>query len=48
MKEDKKFEQVVQKLDPQSKLLRTWELKGGRSAQVAVLETLRPDGQTKK
>jgi aminoglycoside phosphotransferase (APT) family kinase protein len=48
MKEDKKFEQVVQKLDPQRKLLRTWELKGGLSAQVALLETLRPDGQTKK
>lgn len=25
-KEGKKFEQVVQKFDPQSKLLRTWEL----------------------
>ncbi len=25
-KEDKKFAQVVQKMDPQSKLLRTWEL----------------------
>ena len=36
--EDKKFEQVVQKFDPQSKLLRTWELKGGVSAQVTALE----------
>ncbi len=41
MKEDKKFEQVVQKLDPQSKLLRTWELKGGVSAQVTALEAPR-------
>jgi aminoglycoside phosphotransferase (APT) family kinase protein len=47
-KEDKKFEQLVQKIDPQSKLLRTWELKGGVSAQVTALEIERPDGQTKK
>ena len=37
-KEDKKFEQVVQKIDPQSKLLRTWKLTGGVSAQVTGLE----------
>jgi aminoglycoside phosphotransferase (APT) family kinase protein len=43
-----KFEQVVQKIDPKSKLLRTWELKGGVSAQVTALEIERPDGQTKK
>src|SRR6266571_382244 len=47
-KADKKFEQVVQKIDPQSKLLRTWELKGGVSAQVTALEIERPDGQTQK
>src|SRR5207247_7286541 len=47
-KEDKKFEQVVQKIDPQSKLLRTWELKGGVSAQMTALEIERPGGQTKK
>ncbi len=47
-KEDKKFEQVVQKMDPPRKLLRTWELKGGVSAQVTALETLRPDGQRQK
>src|SRR6266851_2751603 len=47
-KEDTKFEQVVQKLDPQSRLLRTWELKGGVSARVTALETLRPDGHTQK
>jgi aminoglycoside phosphotransferase (APT) family kinase protein len=47
-KADKEFAQVVQKLDPQSKLLRTWKLKGGVSAQVTALETLRPDGQTQK
>src|SRR5260370_6974591 len=47
-KEDNKFEQVVQKMDLQSKLLRTWELKGGVSAQVTALEIERPDGHTKK
>jgi len=47
-KEDKKFAQVVQKIDPHSKLLRTWELKGGVSAQVTALEIERPDGHTKK
>jgi aminoglycoside phosphotransferase (APT) family kinase protein len=47
-KEDTKFEQVVHKFDPQSKLLRTWELKGGVSARVTALETLRPDGHTQK
>ncbi|MDQ6660959.1 MAG: phosphotransferase [Chloroflexota bacterium] len=47
-KEDKKFEQAVQKIDPQNKLLRTWKLKGGISAQVTALEIERPDGHTKK
>ncbi len=47
-KEDNKFAQVVQKMDLQSKLLRTWELKGGVSAQVTALEIERPDGHTKK
>ncbi len=47
-KENTTFEQVVHKLDPQSKLLRTWELKGGVSARVTALETLRPDGHTQK
>src|SRR5436190_12886519 len=46
--QDHKFEQVVQKMNPQSQLLRTWELKGGVSAQVTALEIKRPDGQTKK
>jgi aminoglycoside phosphotransferase (APT) family kinase protein len=47
-KEANKFEQVVQKIDPHSKLLRTWKLKGGVSAQMTALETLRPDGHTQK
>ncbi len=35
-------------MEPRSKLLRTWPLKGGVSAQVTALEIERPDGQTKK
>jgi aminoglycoside phosphotransferase (APT) family kinase protein len=47
-KEDKKFEQVVQKINPQSKLIRIWELEGGISAQVTALEMERSDGQIQK
>ncbi len=43
-----KFEQVVQKIEPYSKLLRAWELEGGASAQVTALEIARPDGHTQK
>jgi aminoglycoside phosphotransferase (APT) family kinase protein len=46
--EGKKFGEIVQKFDPQSKLIRTWELKGGVSAQVTAIEIERPDGRTKK
>ena len=42
------FEHVVQRFEPQSKLLRTWELKGGVSAQVTAIEIERPDGCTQK
>jgi aminoglycoside phosphotransferase (APT) family kinase protein len=47
-KEDKKFAQVMQKIEPQGRLLRTWELQGGVSAQMTVLEIERADGQTQK
>jgi aminoglycoside phosphotransferase (APT) family kinase protein len=43
-----KFEQVVHKIDPQSKLLRSWELTGGVSAQMTALELERPGGHTQK
>lgn len=33
LKEYQEFEQVIQKMAPQSKLLRAWELKGGISLQ---------------
>jgi aminoglycoside phosphotransferase (APT) family kinase protein len=45
--EDDKFEQLVQRIDPRSRLLRTWELNGGVSAQVTALEIERSDGLTK-
>jgi aminoglycoside phosphotransferase (APT) family kinase protein len=48
LKADIMFEHVVQKFEPQSKLLRTWELKGGVSAQVTAIEIERPDGYTQK
>ncbi len=47
-KEGDKFEQLVQKIDPESRLLRTWEMKGGVSAQVTALEIRRPDGLTQR
>jgi aminoglycoside phosphotransferase (APT) family kinase protein len=47
-KDRKKFAQVVHKIDPHSKLLRTWELKGGISARVMALEIEQPDSHTKK
>ncbi len=47
-KEDHLFAQVVHKLDPRSKLLRTWALEGGVSAQVTALEIERADGQKQK
>jgi aminoglycoside phosphotransferase (APT) family kinase protein len=42
------FEQLVQKIAPQSKLLRTWPLKGGISAGMTALEIERPDGQVRR
>ncbi len=46
--EDQTFEQLVQKIDPDSTLLRTWPLQGGVSAQVTALEIERPGGGTRK
>jgi aminoglycoside phosphotransferase (APT) family kinase protein len=44
----KQFEQLVHRLEPESRLLRVWPLKGGVSAQVTALEVTRPDGQQHK
>jgi aminoglycoside phosphotransferase (APT) family kinase protein len=45
---NQRFEQLVRKIEPQSKLLRAWELKGGVSAQVTALEIEQPARQTKR
>ena len=45
---DQSFERLVHKFDPQSRLLRSWELQGGVSAQVTALEIERATGQRKK
>ncbi|HZG67225.1 MAG TPA: hypothetical protein VEZ12_10805, partial [Herpetosiphonaceae bacterium] len=46
--EKDKFALVAQRIDPRNRLLRTWDLKGGVSAQVTALEIERPDGQNQK
>ena len=46
--EDQAFEQLVQKIAPDGKLLRTWDLKGGISAGMTALEIKRRDGRTSR
>ena len=48
IQEDKKFERVGRKIEPQSRLVRAWELKGGVSARVTALEIERADGHRQK
>ena len=43
---DRKYEQVVRAIAPQSKLLGAKPLKGGMSAEMTLLEIEHPDGQT--
>ena len=43
-----KFAQVIHKFDPQSRLLRAWQLTGGVSAQMTALEIERADGRAQK
>jgi aminoglycoside phosphotransferase (APT) family kinase protein len=45
---DDAFRRLVQRIDPAGKLLRTWGLTGGVSAQVTAIEIARADGQTAK
>jgi aminoglycoside phosphotransferase (APT) family kinase protein len=40
--------QVIQKIVPQSKVLRAWSLQGGISATMTALEIADPDGQIRK
>lgn len=46
--EDAKFEQLLRRMEPHSKLRRAWSLTGGVSAQVTALEIEQPDGQTRR
>jgi aminoglycoside phosphotransferase (APT) family kinase protein len=46
--QDRQFEQLVKKIVPCSKLVRTWPLKGGISAEMTAFEVERPDGQTQR
>lgn len=46
--EDQKLAPLVQKIAPQSKLLRTWPLKGGISAEMTAFEIADPAGQTER
>ncbi|MFN8376644.1 MAG: phosphotransferase [Anaerolineae bacterium] len=45
---DDRFNQVVRRFYPQSRLLRVWPMTGGVSAQVTALEIVHADGQTQK
>jgi aminoglycoside phosphotransferase (APT) family kinase protein len=47
-KECEAFELMVRRIDPRCKLLRTWALQGGVSAQTTALEILLSNGQTQK
>jgi aminoglycoside phosphotransferase (APT) family kinase protein len=42
------FDQIARRIDPHARLLRSWPLTGGVSAQVTALEIEPPDGQTRK
>src|SRR5262245_35443405 len=38
------FQHIVHRIDPQSRLIRAWKLKGGASAQVTSLDLEQSDG----
>lgn len=46
--ERRRFEQVVARVAPGSRLVRAWRLEGGVSAEVTGLEIARPDGALEK
>lgn len=46
--DEKRFAQIVHKIDSRSTLLRAWTLTGGLSAQVTALEIKQADGETQK
>src|SRR3954453_1038875 len=46
--EDNIVEQLVFRIIPNGRLLRTWQLNGGISARMTAFEVALPDGLTKK
>lgn len=46
--EDHQFQRLIHRINPQSRLLRTWQLTGGVSAEVTALEIEDVDGQRQK
>lgn len=46
--EPEPLDALAQKIEPRSRVLRTWELKGGVSAQVTAFEIERTDGRTER
>ncbi len=48
MRECNKFEQVIRKITPKSRLLRTWNLEGGGSSEMAALEIEDSNGLIRK
>lgn len=46
--DDSRLTRIVQKIAPGSKILGTWALKGGISAEVTAFEIEQPDGVSKK
>jgi aminoglycoside phosphotransferase (APT) family kinase protein len=47
-REDDQFARLVRRIDPQSTVLRRWEVQGGVSARVTALEVVLSGGQTRK
>lgn len=47
-RENRKFEQLVQRLAPHGRLLQAWDLTGGSSAQMTALEIECPDGKAQR
>lgn len=48
LQDPNKLARMLHKINPQITLLRSWELKGGVSAQVVALEVKQPNGQIQK
>jgi len=45
---NQQFEQLAKAIAPRGKLVRTWQLKGGISAEMTALEIAQPNGQTSR